>query len=299
MNDFETHLKETIKLHLQKADGEAPRVLIDSISYSLLSPGKRTRPKLSMAVGHLLGLSSQPSLTAATSVEALHCASLIHDDLPCMDNDDYRRGLPTNHRVYGNGIALLAGVSLLYLAVEILLEAKGKVSDESLLRAIRRLVVSNGACGMIAGQAEEFTLNETRTLSDLQWIQEKKTGMLFETAIMIPFDLSGLSEDSHDAKLLGRFSKAFGLAFQALDDVQDWEQDLRKPSTSDSSAPNATKNLRHYLSLGEINTLSLDPLRNVSQEIYEHWGEAAEPLKTIVVGFLERARIEMNNALNN
>ena len=117
--DLEQALAQALDRHLVSTDGRTPPNLEESIRYSLLAPGKRIRPRLALASARLVGLSPQAALPAALAVEMIHCFTLIHDDLPCMDDDDFRRGRPSNHKIYGEGLALLAGDALMMLALDV------------------------------------------------------------------------------------------------------------------------------------------------------------------------------------
>ena len=121
--NIEQHLSETLERFFQTQEGFTPPHLQESIRYSLLSPGKRIRPRLLLASGQMLDVPHQALLPAAIAVEMVHCFTLIHDDLPCMDNDDFRRGIPTNHKKFGESLALLAGDSLMALAIDVFLES--------------------------------------------------------------------------------------------------------------------------------------------------------------------------------
>lgn len=200
-----------------------PQNLIESIRYSLVAPGKRIRPRLAAASGTLLDLSERAVVSAAVAVEMAHCFTLIHDDLPCMDDDDMRRGQPSNHKVHGEAVALLAGNALMAASVEVLLAAE--VDAECLLRATRYWVEALGPRGVIGGQARELEMDQTSTLEDLRRMHRGKTGALFVAPVMIPAYLAGLSPSDSKFTTLENFADSLGLAFQVVDDLEDRDQD--------------------------------------------------------------------------
>jgi len=205
-----------------------PNLLEQSIRYSTLSGGKRIRPRLSLATSKLLGLNESIGLRAGIAVELIHTFTLIHDDLPCMDNDDLRRGKPSNHIAYGEPIALLAGDALIPMAYQCLTEVRKDVSAEYFANALTRFGDSIGVHGVIGGQAFELSLESNSTLDQLAVLHSKKTGALFEASILLPMDLSGVSEFAHQGQILLRLSQSIGSAFQLLDDFDDQLEDNPK-----------------------------------------------------------------------
>lgn len=195
------------------------------------APGKRLRPSLALESSALVGLPEESARTLACAIEWVHLFSLIHDDLPALDDDDWRRGLPTLHRQFDEGTALLAGDELLNLAHEcfsrLLLTADPSVRSPA-LQAFHSAI---GGEGMIGGQALELeTPPEAMTFETLIRIQQLKTGALFRAAILLPAILCG-NEASHPHwKGLEQFAEAFGFAFQIADDLEDEEQDHRQSS---------------------------------------------------------------------
>lgn len=195
----------------------------ESIEYSYFSGGKRFRPLLSFAGAHYLGVPTESIFPWAMAIEMIHTYSLIHDDLPCMDNDNFRRGKPTNHRVYGEAIALLAGDSLLTEAFSVLVK---HYSGPSLPALIQHLSQSAGLNGMIMGQYFDITLESgeiSPTLSHLNQIHLLKTGALISGALMGPAVVRGLSSDQ--LKAMKEVGLLLGYAFQVKDDILDSEQD--------------------------------------------------------------------------
>jgi geranylgeranyl pyrophosphate synthase len=210
----------------QPSRPEDPGRLIESIRYSLLSPGKRLRPLLALAAAEAVGgPASEAVRIAAASIELVHCYSLVHDDLPAMDDDDLRRGQPTNHKVFGEAVAILAGDGLLTLAFEWIAEAglaarqRGERGDY--LHAALSLARGAGMWGMVRGQARDLAEATPTTLPDIEQLHREKTGGLFRAAVEIGGAVGGASEAQLEA--LGRFGESYGVAFQHADDRDDAE----------------------------------------------------------------------------
>ena len=209
--------------------------LFDAFSYSLFAGGKRLRPFLAALFCELCGGKSADVIPYAAALEMIHTFSLIHDDLPCMDNDDLRRGKPTNHTVFGEACALLAGDALSLYAFEA--AADNTLTAAQNVKAMLCLARGAGVCGMIAGQqidiwAETHDADE-KTLTVLQ---SKKTGALFETACLLGCIAAGVPEDDARMNAARRFAAHFGLLFQIVDDILDVTGDtavLGKPVGSD------------------------------------------------------------------
>lgn len=196
-----------------------PQILSDSLKYSLQLGGKRIRPVLMLATGDLLGSDRQKLMNFALALELIHTYSLIHDDLPEMDNDDFRRGKPSNHKVFGAGNAVLAGDGLLNTAYSILLGECFNGSDH--VSAAKYICDCAGINGMIAGQSADL-LHENDKAVDretLDFIYENKTAKLIMAAVLVPSILSGGKYFSE----LKAFSRDLGLLFQLTDDILDVE----------------------------------------------------------------------------
>lgn len=199
---------------------DAVRPLFDSFAYSLFAGGKRLRPFLVLEFCKLCSGESEKALPFAAAIEMIHTFSLIHDDLPCMDNDDLRRGKPTNHKVFGEACALLAGDALAFYALET--AADCDLPAQTKLSAVQLLTRGAGVCGMIAGQQIDMWA-ETHPCNTemLTLLQEKKTGALFETAVLLGCLAAGVPEDSDKARFAKDYAKHIGLAFQITDDLLD------------------------------------------------------------------------------
>lgn len=215
-------------------------VLLEAMRYSLMAGGKRIRPVLVMAFCEACGGSAETALPAAGAIEMIHTYSLIHDDLPCMDNDDYRRGMLTNHKVYGEDIATLAGDALQPAAFRTL--SLLSVSPAQTLRCVRILAEAAGEHGMVAGQILDLS-GETRALTEaeLREVHLHKTGDLIRAACQMGTVLGGGSEEQINAA--GDFALHLGMAFQIRDDILDCvgtAEELGKPIGSDAENGKST-----------------------------------------------------------
>ena len=206
------------------ADGTIPEPLQSAMRYSLLLPGKRIRPVLLLAAYHLLRDDWEAALPYAAALEMIHTYSLIHDDLPALDNDELRRGEPTNHRVFGENIAILAGDGLYSLAMETMLCAALETGNPNALAAIAEIAVRAGVRGMIAGQTLDVKLEGTQPRKDMvHYIQRHKTGDLLAAPLAAGLLLAG-ADDAHLAA--GRaYGEKLGHAFQIVDDLLDLQGD--------------------------------------------------------------------------
>ncbi|WP_255301554.1 polyprenyl synthetase family protein [Bacillus sp. AFS040349] len=237
LNDFLSTRKQKIEeaLPLYIKELQTPKSLQESMIYSLEAGGKRLRPILVLAVLHTYNKPEELGLATACAIEMIHTYSLIHDDLPCMDDDDLRRGKPTNHKVFGEAIAVLAGDGLLTQSFA-LIANDPTCSAEQKLRLITELVKASGAEGMVGGQVADME-GEAKKLSieELQSIHENKTAKLLAFSIIAGAILAEAPEE--DINKLREFSYHVGIAFQIRDDILDLEgnQDkLGKPVGSDT-----------------------------------------------------------------
>jgi geranylgeranyl pyrophosphate synthase len=197
-----------------------PPTLRDACRYPLQTGGKRIRPLLALAAAEAVGAAAERALPAATALELLHTYSLVHDDLPCMDDDDERRGRPTVHRVYGEGAAVLVGDALLTEAFAVLATQPPPLATV----LVGELARAGGARGMIAGQALDIGMDGTlTTLEQVERLHAAKTGALLCAAVR----MGGLCGDADPTQLaaLDCYGRAVGLAFQVQDDVLDADQD--------------------------------------------------------------------------
>jgi len=238
-----------------------------AMEYSLMAGGKRLRPILLMAAVDAAGCAGEKFLAVADALEMIHTYSLIHDDLPAMDNDDYRRGKLTNHKVFGEATAILAGDALLTLAFEVALRQEN-VPPEILLAVLREISTAAGAAGMVGGQAIDLRAEGVRIdFATLKLMHRGKTGALFRAAIRSGALLAQADDEKLEA--LTRYAENFGLAFQITDDILDVvgdEKILGKPIGSDEKNSKST-----YVSL-----TSLDAAKNFAQAAVN---EALDALK--------------------
>ncbi|KAG8390026.1 hypothetical protein BUALT_Bualt01G0040400 [Buddleja alternifolia] len=213
--------------HVNKALDDAvpvkyPQTIHEAMRYSLLAGGKRIRPLLCIAACEAVGGHQSAAMPAACAVEMIHTMSLIQDDLPCMDNDDLRRGKPTNHKVYGEHVAVLAGDGLFILAIEQMATATLGVPPNKVLAAVRELTKAGGAEGLVAGQAEDLRCtgnNEIVKLETLEYIHLHKTAALFEASVVMGAIFGGGRDEQ--VEKLRIFARKIGLLFQVVDDILD------------------------------------------------------------------------------
>jgi len=203
-----------------------PPELWESMRYSVLGGGKRLRAILCLSAAEAVGGEPELALPCACAIELVHAMSLIHDDLPCLDNDDLRRGRPTNHKVFGEAMALLAGDALLMLASEILIARTSKAVDRGVLLDVAAgLARAAGASGMVGGQVVDIAFTgragsgEPAGMQMLESMHRRKTGALIRFSIWSGARLAGADEPRLSA--LGRFGEVLGLAFQIADDLLD------------------------------------------------------------------------------
>lgn len=210
------------------AEGIIPQPLRSAMRYSLLLPGKRLRPVLLLAAYHLLKDDWQEALPFACALEMIHTYSLVHDDLPAMDDDKLRRGQPTNHLVYGENMAILAGDGLLNLAYETMLSAPlCEREPANALRAAREIARRAGVSGMIAGQTLDVKLEGSEPNRDnVRYIHLHKTADLLTAPVVAGLMLAGATEEQLEAGQ--QYGQGIGLAFQIVDDLLDIQGDVHK-----------------------------------------------------------------------
>jgi geranylgeranyl diphosphate synthase type II len=226
LRDRRTLVEGQLRSLLARADG-TPAALLEAMQYSLLAPGKRLRPLLVLLAAEAAGGSAELALAAAGAAEMIHVYSLIHDDLPAMDDDDLRRGLPTCHKQFGEALAILAGDALQALAFQVLAEGYPPATAAA---CCRELAHAAGAAGMVGGQVEDLAWEKGGgTLPDLENIHGRKTGALFRACLRLgAWAALGEQAGGPPAGLLDRldgYGRCFGLAFQITDDLLDVEGD--------------------------------------------------------------------------
>ncbi|QWR77899.1 polyprenyl synthetase family protein [Candidatus Magnetomonas plexicatena] len=246
--NLKTYLAETksliedfLKMYFRQT-GE-PEVLFDAMRYSLFAGGKRIRPILCLTAYETCGGVGTDILPQACALELIHTYSLIHDDLPAMDNDDLRRGKPTNHKVYGDAMAILAGDGLLTESFRMFTTVAGDSGiTKNILPAIKELASSAGLYGMVAGQALDIiSEGKTPDKTTLEFIHKNKTAALLKTSVRLGGILYGAQKPEMSA--LSDYGEAIGLAFQVVDDILDvtgTTEELGKPQGSDDSKDKMT-----------------------------------------------------------
>lgn len=235
-------LSESIHQELDRLIPDVPcsfSTLYQGARYSLLSGGKRIRPLLTLAAAELLGSSTLQALRPACALEMVHTYSLIHDDLPCMDDDDFRRGKPTLHKISSEGHAVLVGDYLLTFAFEVLSKAPFLSLDQR-MRLITVLATAAGGEGMIGGQVLDIAQNPTTSLKELH---ERKTGALFTASIQFGGIVADCSLETYEKLTL--FGQKIGYLFQVVDDILDEEHNLT-PADAEAAAASAY-NVLHQL----------------------------------------------------
>lgn len=255
-----------------------PEKIYEAMRYSLLAGGKRLRPILCLATCEMAGGTVEMAMPTACALEMIHTMSLIHDDLPAMDNDDYRRGRLTNHKVYGDDIAILAGDGLLAYAFEYIATQTKNVPPERVLRAIAQLGHAVGAAGLVGGQVVDLESEGKSdvTADTLHFIHTHKTAALLEACVVSGGVLAGLEES--DLQRLSRYAQNIGLAFQIIDDILDvtaTAEELGKTAGKDLQAQKVT-----YPSLWGIeeSRRQAQELIATAKEELTPFGEKAQPL---------------------
>lgn len=197
-----------------------PEEIFESMRYSVLAEGKRIRPVMCLEACRVFGGNIEDAIPTACAIEMLHAQSLIHDDLPCMDNDDFRRGKPTNHKVYGEATAVLAGDALLSFAPQLIIQKSKNLSDKTKLRLVEEYTIAAGAYGLIAGQIVDID-SEGKKISPetLEFIHTHKTADLFKLALKSGAIIAGADEKSIQA--MDELGQKLGFAFQICDDILD------------------------------------------------------------------------------
>eukprot|EP00252_Welwitschia_mirabilis_P019855 TRINITY_DN4704_c0_g1_i1.p1 TRINITY_DN4704_c0_g1~~TRINITY_DN4704_c0_g1_i1.p1 ORF type:complete len:378 (-),score=77.90 TRINITY_DN4704_c0_g1_i1:200-1333(-) len=221
-----------------------PEKVHEAMRYSLLAGGKRIRPMLCIAASELVGGTEEQAMPIGCAIEMIHTMSLMHDDLPCMDNDDLRRGKPTSHKVFGEGTAVLAGDALLAFAFEhIAVSSDMSIGRDKILRVIYELGRSIGSQGLVGGQVVDITSegDSSIDLQRLEWIHLHKTAPLLECSVVCGAIVGGGSDE--DVERLRMYARSVGLLFQVVDDILDVtrsSKDLGKTAAKDLVSDKAT-----------------------------------------------------------
>ena len=216
--EYRTYIESYLRDWYARFHQEPQKPLFDAMQYSLLAGGKRLRPIFALEFCRMCGADWKKAAPLSAAVEMIHTYSLIHDDLPCMDNDDFRRGRPTNHKVYGEALAVLAGDALLTDAFAV--AATARLDGNAMADAIGILSECAGSPGMVGGQVLDI-MSESRelTVQEVLDIQTRKTGALIRAACALGAVAGGATQDQFDAAC--RFAAGIGIAFQIRDDMLD------------------------------------------------------------------------------
>lgn len=277
IKDLTNLINHNLNIYLEKG---YPEVIYEAMSYSVNSGGKRFRPILSALTYEAITGNFDDIIEFACALEFIHTYSLIHDDLPSMDDDDYRRGNLTCHKVFGEAIAILAGDALLNLAFEVMINKLKKDFDYKYLEAMELISKSSGVKGMIGGQAKDI-LSENKKISkdELIFIHQNKTAKLIQSSIMTGAIIAGLNKNI--ILELEEISYLIGIAFQIQDDILDVTSDMEvigKPTFSDDKNNKSTyvtlfgidKSKEDYLNYSNQALIRLEKLGFKDKFIYQY-----------------------------
>jgi len=289
--NLDTYLKEKCALieraldSLLPKEDNYPEVIYKAMRYSVIGGGKRLRPVLALASCEAVGGDPSAALTAGCALEFIHAYSLIHDDLPAMDNDDLRRGKPTNHKVFGEATAILAGDALLTYAFQTLTQMKG--APEIVLEVSNIIARAAGTEGMVAGQVADIISEGERVGPDvMEFIHRHKTGALIKVACTAGGLLGGGTRE--EVESLGLYGEKIGLAFQITDDILDMvgsEEKLGKPIGSDTEQNKSTYPV--LFGLQRASQLAHQAVEEALSAL-EPFDARANPLREIARFILER-----------
>jgi geranylgeranyl pyrophosphate synthase len=279
-------VERALEARLPGADALDPSPLGGAIRYAVLGNGKRLRPILVLAGCEAVGGDPESALAPAAAVELIHAYSLVHDDLPALDNDDLRRGQPTCHKAYSEDTAVLVGDALQSLAFQAIADEE-RLPGDVRLAMLRRLARAVGPGGMVGGQALDLALEETTgDLADLKRTHRLKTGALLRTSVELGALAGGADADRIEA--LGAYGAHIGLAFQIADDILDVEGDteaLGKTAGADENLHKAT--YPALIGLTESKRLARSEVDSALERLAS-FGEAAEPLRALARYIVER-----------
>lgn len=223
-NRYRASVEEALKRHF--SNPQIPQRLLDAMQYSVDAGGKRLRPSMLLACCDMLGGDLAAAMPLACGIEMIHTYSLIHDDLPCMDNDDFRRGKPSNHKMFGEGQAVLAGDGLLNYAFEVMLNGISQAATQGYIRGLCAIAKGAGVTGMIAGQSADL-LHEGDPMAgerELQEIHLGKTAAMIRASLLAGAHVAGADEKQLCA--IDEYGRQYGLLFQITDDIIDLEGDF-------------------------------------------------------------------------
>ncbi len=266
-----------------------PETIHKAMHYSIFAGGKRLRPILTLATGELFGVQEKKLLPFASALEMIHTYSLIHDDLPALDNDDMRRGKPTNHVIFGEDMAILAGDALLNYAFELMAQAALELeTPQTGLKAILEIATASGVSGMIGGQVVDLEMEKQKSanLEAVTYIHKHKTGALIKACVKVGGIIADASDQ--DMERLTKYASHLGFAFQVVDDILDVKGDpqkLGKTVGKDLESGKAT--YPKFVGL-EASEQYAQKLLHEALDMLSPYGEAAEPLRGIAKKLVDR-----------
>lgn len=241
LNERKRLIDSAIDSFLPPADAQ-PAIIHEAMRYSALDGGKRIRPILTLTAAEAVGGSIEDALPAACAIEMIHAFSLIHDDLPCMDDDDLRRGKPTSHKVFGEALALLAGDALFALAFETIARTPAHVPPDVIARVFALVASASGTSGMVGGQVLDLLAEGKKVgIEQVEGIHRRKTGELIRASVLVGGEIGGA--DAAQMTALDCYGEQIGLAFQIVDDILDIEGEeavMGKKVGADSKLGKAT-----------------------------------------------------------
>lgn len=269
------------------SEKEYPSIIFEAMRYSVFAGGKRLRPVLLLSACETLGGDTEKAIPFACAIEMIHSYSLIHDDLPAMDNDDYRRGMLTNHKKFGEDIAILAGDGLLHHAFEIMSDACVKYCSEKTVKAMQAIAHGAGVFGMLSGQVADV-ISEGKQIDEktMYFIHKNKTAAMLQGALKAGTLLAGGTEQQ--IKLMEQAGEKIGVAFQIADDILDVTstfQELGKPVHSDEKNEKNTFVTMYGIEASQkmVQTLSEEAIA-----IFQTFGEKADFLIELTQYLMKR-----------
>lgn len=286
LNRYRLIAEEALSSYISNKQG-APESLKEAMQYSLLAGGKRLRPVTVLAVSDMFPHKGPNPLPAACAMEFIHTYSLIHDDLPALDNDDYRRGKLTSHKKFGEALAILAGDGLLTEAFCILSSSYLGSYDSQGIRVISEIAAAAGICGMVGGQVlDTVNVDPESSIESVENVHRLKTGALFRASVRTGAILGGAGKDEIDS--LTRYADKVGLAFQVVDDILDVTSSIE--TLGKSTGKDAMQKKTTY-----VTAMGLEKSRDYAKKLIngaiddlKGFGEAADPLRELAIFTLER-----------
>lgn len=290
--DYEAIINENIKVNLDEIRvlDKSKSVILEGMEYALLAGGKRIRPAFCLIGALIGGLEIEKVQDFAAGIEFIHTYSLVHDDLPGMDDDDLRRGKPTCHVKYGVGEAILIGDSLLTHGISLLLKPIEGVCLENQFRAARLMIDSIGLLGMIGGQSADLVQEKSGedNIESLEYIHKHKTGKLLESSLLSGAILAGADKGVQDNLLA--YGQGFGLVFQITDDILDLTssvEELGKPIGSDLKNEKLT--YPKLYGIDKARQMAVDEI-SICKEYVKEYGEYGNQLKELADYLIERRK---------